>query len=365
VTTGHADFTVIAATRTDMWEVATRYETVVDEEQLAGYALTKPPGSLLFFMATQRLSGRFGPAATVRERFRTLVTFASWVYPLLCSLALLPLFWLSSRLLDEDSRLLPCVLYVLLPNVALMTLHLDQVAYPTLFLVLAGLAVASYDRGSWPLSLLAGVTAYLALFFSFSLLAACVLIAVFVLLRELRGERRLSTTAARAKWSSAFVAGLAVSWLSGRLVLDYDPIERFRNAMEQHRLFKGWEGGLGSTLYWAGSNWLELAFWIGCPVALLYLDHLWRASRETARNRARPADTFGVAVGCTLLLLGLFGRTQGEVARLWLFLGGAIGVGVCRAIVHRFGPWQRSAFAAVAAVQWVTVLLIKRYQDFW
>jgi hypothetical protein len=365
VETGHSDFTVLAATRTDMWEVATRYEAVIGEGELAGYAMTKPPGSLLFFMASQEVSAWFGPAETVQDRFRTLVTFAGYVYPLICYLALFPLFWLSRRLLGEQSALWPCVLYVFLPNVVLMTLHLDQVWYPTLFLLLTSLAIASHDKQSGSLSLLAGVAVYLAMFFSFSLLAACGLLAVFIVLRELHGDRKLPATAIGLRWFVSFLAGLAGSWALGRLVLNYDPVERFRNAMEQHQGFKGWEGGFGPTVYWAGSNWLEYASWIGWPVVLLFLGHLWSATRETVRNRARPVDTLGVAAGCTLLFLGLFGRTQGEVARLWLFLGGVVCIGACCTIADRFGPRFKRLLTVIVAVQWVTILLIKRFQDFW
>jgi len=365
VTTGHSEFAVIAATRTDLWEVATRYEAVVDEERLAGYTLTKAPGSLLFFMTTQRISGWFGPTGTVGERFRTFVTFASYVYPLICYLALIPLFWLSASLLDEESRWLPCVLYILLPNVALMTLHLDQVLYPTLFLSLLALVASSYERGSWRLSLLAGITAFLALFFSLALLAAGALAAIFVTLRELQGKRRLLTTVDGAKWLGAFAAGMAGSWLLGLFALGYDPVERYRSALAAHVSFKAWEGGIGPTLYWAASNWLEFAFWIGCPIALLFLFQLPRAARENLGGRSGPADSFAVAVACTLLLLGLFGRTQGEVARLWLFLGGPVGIVVGRAIADRFRPRLRPVLVAVVALQWVTILLIKRFQDFW
>jgi len=359
VETGHADFAVFAATRTDLWEVATEYETVIEQGELAGYAKTKPPGTALFFMTSQSISAWFGPTATVGERFRTLV------YPLLCYLALIPLFVLSRRLLPEELSLWPCILYVVLPNVTLITLHLDQVLYPTLFLVLAWLVVAAHEDKSVPLALLAGVAAYLTLFFSFSLLAACLLLFLFVVFRELRGGGERSNLTEGLRGTIAFGAGLVGAWLVGRVVLGYEPVERFRNAIEQHEAFKGWEGGFGPALYWAASNWLELALWIGWPVALLCIGRLRFAVVETMRNRARTVDTLGVALACTLLILGLFGRTQGEVARLWLFLGGVLVIGAACAIADVFSTRRKTALALIVALQWVTVLLTKRFQDFW
>jgi hypothetical protein len=316
-------------------------------------------------MTSQSISAWFGPTATVGERFRTLVTFAAWVYPLLCYLALIPLFVLSRRLLPEELSLWPCILYVVLPNVTLITLHLDQVLYPTIFLVLAWLVVAAHEDGNRLAAFLAGVTAYLALFFSFSLLAACLLLLLFVVFRELRGRRERSAMTEALRGMAAFAAGLVGSWLVGRLVLGYAPVIRFRNAIEQHESFKGWEGGVGSMLYWAASNWLELALWIGWPVALLALGHVRGGIVESIRNRARAVDTFGVALGCTLLILGLFGRTQGEVARLWLFLGGVIVVGAACAIVDVFSVRRKTVLVLIVASQWVTILLTKRFQDFW
>jgi hypothetical protein len=62
--------------------------------------------------------------------------------------------------------------------------------------------------------------------------------------------------------------------------------------------------------------------------------------------------------------LALFGRTKGEVARLWLFLVPTICVLAANELFMRVGRGRAWAIGALLVLQWGTVYLIKVNQDF-
>ena len=93
VNTGHRDFALEAVKQNDVWRVATEYESLLENGNLARYPhATKPPGQLIFYMFVERLSSLFGFFLPQNDLPR-LTSFASFLFPVLTYLSVIPLFF--------------------------------------------------------------------------------------------------------------------------------------------------------------------------------------------------------------------------------------------------------------------------------
>jgi len=346
-------------------EIATRYEDRIENATLGKwrYSETKPPGHLLFYMATERVSRLF-PELGNGDPLSRLLTFCVLIYPLLTYLVLIPLFGLARLWLPPREALLVCLLYALLPNVTLVDLFLDQVLYPGLFIGGLFLFVAACRSGSPRLAFASGVAVDLSLFFSFSVIGLLPLMLVHWLGRLLalrRDPAARSALAGVAMWS-AF--GFLVAYGVLALALDYDMILRYRRAMSFHTTWKIVYHSPQTIVYSSIVNYIEYATWVGLPVAIIWLSDAFDSLARLIRRSLDPIDILSAGVLGLLILLGLYGRTISEVGRLWLYLAPLLCIAVIRALRDRFPSGLVPAFTFLAAMEFVTTLLLKRFQDF-
>jgi len=369
VTTGHAEFAQVAVAQQSVWRVLRQYEPLVDRGELGRYARSKPPGQLLFYMITERAAQAVHPQPTPEARLEQLRTVAAVMWPFLSCLALLPLFLFTRRAFDEDRALLACVLYLLVPSFELITLHTDQVLFPLVTMTAAWLTLVAYERRSLPCGAGAGALFYLAMFFSFPLgavapIACATGVGWLLARREESGRARTIHDAAAV--TAAIAGGSLALWCVMRLGLDYDFVTRYRRAIAFHEAWKRWTPGLAPTLYFGSINLLEFAFWLGFPLAVMAVAQAARSSRALRRGRLDADAGLAVGLAGVLLAFALLGKTKGEVARLWLFLVPL----VCVSASGEVNAWRRHrygghAVALLLALQGLTLLFIKRFQDFW
>ena len=366
VHTGHAEFAIEAAQQPSMWAVATGYEAKLAAGELGPYAHTKPPGQLLFYMATERLARGLAHDSTPAARLEALRDLAAVLWPLLSYAVLVPLFFALRMLVDEATALCACLLYLVVPSVTLMTLNTDQVLFPLLFMLPVYMAARAQRerRAAW--AVCAGAALYLGAFVTFPMLLAAPVAAGFAaavaLQPETRGPGPGRALARTGLWAAAGFCALFALFALG---LHYDFVTRMRGALLFHARWKQWHGGAAETLYFAWLNGLELAVWAGVPLSVFAL-----AGARRSLLRALRGDSSGLvlpALAATAVLLGLafFGHTKAESARLWLFLV-PLGCALCAAELRAGAqPRPRAALALVLALQWLTVLLTKAGQDFW
>ena len=69
---------------------------------------------------------------------------------------------------------------------------------------------------------------------------------------------------------------------------------------------------------WLLFNPLDLALFLGVPVAVLALGRVTEAARATLDGRAEAPDRFTAMLALGLGLLWLSGTTRGEVGRIWI-----------------------------------------------
>lgn len=349
---GHGRLAQEAMAQQSLWRVLTRYEQLLESGELSPFPhATRPPGQLLFLMLAGRLA-QWGS----QEPVQRLAFFAAWIFPLLSCLVVIPLFYLCRLLAPGPAAWVPALLYLFIPSTVLVTLHLDQCLYPPMAWSCACLYAYALWR-EWPAAATGvGVLFYLALFLSFSLAAMGVVLAALHAQAGLQQRRSGWKTAALAG------AGFAGAALVFYLLFDYDLLLRYERAMAAHEYFKVVRWDAGRVLYCALLNTLEFAVWCGPAVGVLVVSELrkggWRAWQGTG------TEVLALALVGVLAGLALFGRTAGETARLWIFLVPLV-VGTAAGPLGRLEEGLRvKAVGLVVVLQLVTILVLKRFQDF-
>ena len=359
---GHAEFAT-EAVEWDAWEAVSDYERLVQAGEFGGYAKSKPPGHLLLYIVSERVANLVNPQTTFQSRLEWFRTFASFVWPLLSYLVLVPLFCLLRDLMDEQRALEACALYLLIPSVNLITMHTDQVFFPLLFVT--GLCLVAMgcrkQRTLWALA--GGACVYLAVFCSFGL--APVIPMAAVLCWTLSRQSGRFEWRGFAKGVGGMFAGALVSGVAASVVLGYDIWLRYQHAIVYHAEWQDWEPTAAVFFYWGTMSLIEYALLVGVPVTLASLWRLRRSLGELRLRRQGGLAGRSLGVAALLVFLALFGRVASESARLWLFLVPCL-CAMAASESHADRDLRASGgFVLLAVLQWVTVYLTKVHQDFW
>lgn len=354
--TGHGAFPRAAADRTSLVDVITDYDHMLTEGQLADYPFaTKPPGTLAFFVLCARLANLLQISGTNLEQ---LTTFATLLFPAFSYLALVPLFLLCRQYVGTKEAWVPCCLYISLPNVVLMNMHLDQFLLPQLGLWFVLAIVVAHRRGSALVGVLSGALLYLCSFVSFSLIAMAAMGSV-VLLERCSGRSKSTRTLAYS------ILGFAGSYSLLYAIADYSAVERFLAAVGRHSQWKVESWGIFGIAYFAILNTVEFALWCGLPVAVLAGAEMYRSARSFWSDRSATGESPLIAA---LLVTGgfllVFGRTVGETGRLWLFLAPLVAFGAGVALSRLKPHGLLSGTVVMIGLQMAVLLTLKRHQDF-
>ena len=315
VSTGHAEFARVAVREPSILDVARNYEQLARSGRLGSYAQTKPPGTLLVYMVTDRLSGI--ACADGERHLACMQTFAAWTWSFFSCLVIVPLFYLARRWGSESVGWLSCLLYMATPTVNIFTLHLDQVLFPLLSVLIVGCTALALDRGRRRFAIAAGCLFYFALFCSFGL----ALIAPLVLVPVIDAWRRRMP--ARTLYKPLLYAGVGsiACDLVARAAFSYELLVRYEAVRARALAWRGWDDTLDTLLRASLTNLVEFSIWSGLALALaivcvtaISFDRIW------SRVPTRPALWLGPALSLTILATLLLAKTKTESSRLWLFL---------------------------------------------
>ncbi len=354
--------------------------TIRDYDELYGSAMfqsTKPPGTLVLYMLTRYLSDSIAPRATPEGRFESLTRLQAYLFPVISFLVLIVLYGISRTFLPARDRLLPAVLYILLPNVILLPLFLDQVLYPLLFISGTYILVILVDRQDFGLAVLAGGLLYLAAFFSFSMLPlipfAFLYIAIDYWTR--RPERRLLKSLGLYL---GILVGFAVLFVVFAAALEYNAYSRYQGAMEVVRNFDFLlrvdarpdeqlpnTGFVLPLRYIASAFWLnnlEFASAIGFPVYLLFLIQGVMTLIALGRSKTAAGQALFTAYFATFFAMNIFAPIQGEAARLWIFWTPVMVLFAGSAISTIF-KGNRNLISVLVILQLSIVYLTFKFQD--
>jgi len=362
--TDHAEFARVAARRADMPYVLRNYYELIKAGELAPHPhSTKPPGQLLFYMLTEHVSRVFLPGD--RPPLERLALFAALTYPLLTYLVLIPLYLLSRLVLPREHAMLPALLYVFVPNVTLMTLHLDQCLYPLMFVTPLCLFVYGFEKRGVSLCFLAGLAACAGMFVSFSLVPLLAFPFIYASLRlpRLEGEAALSRVLSPAL--GLYLLGFLCGCIFLRLTAGYSAVDGYLLAMARHHGAKITDWTCRDIVYIGVLDILEFAVWTGVPLFVLFASAQAGAVRRLHAKELDRAGAVSLSLLAIVLLMAFAGRTVAETGRLWLFVVPLVCLSAGQALPATAGKHRRTLIALLLALQLVTLALTKTFHDFY
>ena len=316
VNAGHVTYLKAAVDNEKLSQAFTNYEEVYSSDTFLG---TKPPGVVIFYILEQKLSTVFSEANDYQTKLFSLSTLNVYLFPLLTFGGLILLYYFARFFLGDKGALYTCILYIFLPNIVLMPMELDIVIFPTVFIVGLLLTRQLIHKRTviWALAL--GAYLYFAVYFTFSMLPLIPLCLAWIGLDYWlhRKEHRFWEI---VKLGLFVGIGFLIFYILAYFSLNYDPILRYQNAMIKHKTLKEFETGLKQILEALKLNNLELASWIGFPIALLSGVFMVRSILFLLKNDYKPLHVLAAAFFTIYMVLNLAGQTRGEVGRLWTFM---------------------------------------------
>lgn len=359
IESGHSQLARRAADRPDFFDALINYEVYYSQDIILG---TKPPGAFGVYLLSHKIADFFDPQSAFEERLFQLTHLGAVVFPILASLSVLLVYSLARPYLGQGA-VIATLFYLLCPNYLLMVLHLDQFFFPALFaggLIFLRRAIGA--RSAW-LAFFSGAYAYLALYFSFSLLPLLALTFLWPLVDywSRRSQLRLADA---VKFLAFQAAGLAAAVMAFRLLLNYDILLRYQNAFAIHRSLKLYQPGLAQIFEALLVNNCEFAFWSGIVIFAFALSWSLRSISRFLQDRAGRLEGLMVAFAVVYAVLNIFGQTRGEVGRLWLFM---LPLASLAAAAESGVLFKRRSAAVygVICLQLVTTLLTFKFQDFY
>jgi len=112
-------------------------------------------------------------------------------------------------------------------------------------------------------------------------------------------------------------------------------------------------------------NCVEFFCWLGLPMALLVLLSAGDSVRNIMARKFNTSHWSTVFFVLVLAGLALFGQTKGEVARLWIFMIPPMCIVAAAGMVRRFQNNIEKASGYIIGLQFITILLMKYFRDFW
>lgn len=366
ITSGHAEFAREAVKKDNIYFVLSNYDNLLKEKELGLFPNSKPPGTFFFYMLSSKIANLKMFDFVFNESdndLKRLELFATYTWPFIANLILIPIFILTSSLFDKKTAIVASTLYITIPSFNLITLHTDQVLFPVLFTITLMIGVLAIKKVNWIYAVITGMILYISIWFSFALVFTIPFILGFLLSEYPYKNNGQLLSKELLKIALLMPIGVIISDIIFRLSFDYDILHRYKYAMYFHSSWKKWEGGIDNIFYYGGVNILEFALWIGIPISILYLKSLYSFFYKTFYNNWIEIfqEIYPIILLLVFIALILFGKTKGEVARLWLFIVPYI----CIIVAHNLSKDKSYLVKIIVLLQFGTVTLTKISQDFW
>jgi len=343
-------------------------DTVRDYEEIYGETFwlgTKPPGLVIFYQAVRDSVGLVDSGYIIGSNncFRNLTLLLAITFPLISALVVVPIYATEKVLLTAGlGRFASGFVYMSAPSVLLMSLVPDQSLFPLLAMTSVFVLTVAITHGSRVAGVITGALVYLSVFVSFSLLPLLG-IAVAWIATDYLTRARLRTVSSPISLLLAIGLGFVVLWLVGQFFLNYDPVQRFQIAFQNHRNIKQFRSGVEDILQYGLLNSFEFAWWSSWPMIILLISGWAGSVSRFLRHKADKKDAFAFALLITFVALNVVGQTKGEVGRLWIFFVPLASM-VASRDATKLSKDPVNGITIVFMLQLVTALFAFLYMDF-
>jgi hypothetical protein len=343
------------------------------------FTFTKPPGVMLTYTAIDRLVNGLDYSEGADVRYARDANFITWIFPLL-SLLVVFLLYIFCHNLDASSdssivALVAASLFIITPSIDLFVLFADQTIYPFVFLLVVFLVVLGLQQRSLISAFLLGCLLYLALFLSYGLTPLLAFTALYIFV-DGWAHRHISPLWRCLLTGIAVIAGFAALSLIFQSLLNYDLIQRMQKVLSFNYIEDFYQR-VGHTVPTSPVSFklrvqqiiqadflnnIEFATSVGFPVFILFVVQGIRVLVHFFQDKAKRIELLQVAFFGTFLAMNFTGTTQGEVARLWMFLVPLVVFFAAREVL----PWAKRRpiwLILLIAAQLLTVALTYHFED--
>lgn len=355
VNTGHATYVRLAANTPSIPQFLSNFESLAKSGALGDYAPTKPPGTTLIYLFSDRLLSTVEDDPKVRAS--RIIDFSTYTWPAISYLPVFLIFLFGRSIVGKDNAILASLLYITIPAMNLINLHTDQTFYPLISILCAFTLFKAFALNKALLAFISGVLFFFVSYLSFGMLPLGV---VFFGALLLAYRPTISL-----KLIPLFAIGFALPWLILYIAFDYNHYFRYVQALAKHHNTKGWEGTWQVFREANTTNVVEYCVWIGLPLATCFMYGLLTSWQFFNKHRLYFLLTLSLLASLALIIM--FGKTKSETARLWMYLNPYVCLIAAVAIdsLTKKSDFARKGFVVfIALSQYAVNALILRYMDF-
>jgi hypothetical protein len=280
---------------------------------------TKAPGFLAGHQVFARFTNFLTGSQSEDQCKYNYTRIGSYLFPLLASLVIIPITYLSKNLFKLEYPLLPGLIYILTPNFMIWVMVADQVIFPLLFCINIVLIYLTIKYDSFLIALGLGVVVYFSTFISFSMLPIIGLFIIWLAAEYIfnNGDKQ------RIKIFNLILGlllGFGLTYLIFYFRFDYDVLTRYQVAFSHHRRIKNFKINVLPISKAFLTNSIEYFTWTGIPLFFLVASQSLNSIKKTINKNQKKKDLFILSCVGLYFAINVLSQTHGEVQRIWIFL---------------------------------------------
>lgn len=316
---------------------------------------TKPPGFLTGHKIFAKFSNFLTGSQSEDECIANYPRIGSYLFPILASLVIIPITFISKKYFNLEYPLLPAFLYLLTPNFMIWVLVPDQVVFPLIFVINIMVMYLTIKNNSFLMAMSLGVVVYISSFITFAMLPSiglfCIwLTASYVTYRGNRNRTRIF------KLFLGFVLGFGITYLIFYYSLNYNPIHRYQMATYYHREIKDYAITLHTIIVAFVNNSVEYFTWTGIPLFFLVASFCIKSIYKISTGNHEDIHIFTLSSVLLYFALNVLSQTHGEVQRMWIFLSPVIVIIAVAELNDRFNNNHKIVVLSLLVIQFCTAI---------
>jgi hypothetical protein len=321
---------------------------------------TKPPGYLLLYASTQEIFNPGHTGSKYSDNLNLLVNRMSIIFPFLSMLVVPVIAMIAKTIgLDTKDRILSASVYITLPSVLLFTLQQDQVILPLLYSIGLLLGILTLRSGNVALALITGAYLFIAILISYSLIALLPMILIYFSFNLFPWVKASITFRHFAKIIFSLIVGFLLFYSISAFLFNFDLSSNFLASLSFHELSKGSVESPKDFFSSIQLNISELANWLSLPLLILFAMQLHQSVSQISTRRLDQQGALFISSQLVLLGLLVMGSTQGEVARLWMFIFPLFSIFIASQLRDLFQQRHRASLYYLLSTLGTSLLILK------